>query len=83
MVSKHNAVIPQLNDRRAAHAVLSQRQNRYLARQLCWVMTIEGVETYILQPRDPADFDLLLETVRADPQRTDVDVVIGVRGPIA
>lgn len=72
-----------LNDRRAAHAVLSQRQNRYLARQLCWVMTIEGVETYILQPKDPADFDLLLETVRADPQRTDVDLVIGVRGPIA
>ena len=72
-----------LTDQRAAHAVLSQRQNRYLARQLCWVMTIEGVETYILRPLDPADFDLLLETVRADPQRTDVDVVIGVRGPIA
>ena len=72
-----------LTDQRAAHAVLSQRQNRYLARQLCWVMTIEGVETYVLRPLDPADFDLLLETVRADPQRTDVDVVIGVRGPIA
>ena len=23
-------------------AILSQRQNRYLVRQLCWVLTIEG-----------------------------------------
>jgi PatG Domain len=47
-----------LNDRQALERVLSERQNRYLVRQLCWVMTIEGLETYILQPRDPVDFDL-------------------------
>jgi hypothetical protein len=28
------------------------------------VLTIEGLETYILAPRDPADFDLLLEAIR-------------------
>jgi hypothetical protein len=72
-----------LTDRQAVHAVLSERSNRYLARQLCWVLTIEGVETYILRPHDPADFDLLLEAVRPAPRPTDVDVVIGVRGPIA
>src|SRR5947209_6531730 len=42
-------------DRQAFQSVLSQRQNRYLARQMCWVLTIEGLETYILSPRDPAD----------------------------
>jgi PatG C-terminal len=63
--------------------VLSQRQNRYLARQLCWVMTIEGLETYILAPRDPADLDLLIEAVRSGPSPTDMDLVIGIRGPIA
>jgi PatG C-terminal len=63
--------------------VLSQRQNRYLARQLCYVLTIEGLETYLLQPRDPADFDLLVDAIRPAPRPTDVDVVIGVRGPIA
>src|SRR5206468_5308035 len=41
-----------LTDRQAVHALLSKRENRYLVRQLCWVMTIEGLETYILQPRD-------------------------------
>lgn len=72
-----------LTDRQALHAVLSQRQNRYLVRQLCYVLAIEGLETYILQPRDPADFELLVDAIRPAPRPTDVDVVIGVRGPIA
>ena len=72
-----------LTDREALHKVLSQKQNRYLVRQLCWVFTIEGLETYILVPRDSADFDLLVEALRPTPRPTDVDVVIGVRGPIA
>jgi hypothetical protein len=72
-----------LTDRQALHTVLSQRQNRYLARQLCYVLTIEGLETYLLQPRDPGDFELLIDAIRPAPRPTDVDVVIGVRGPIA
>jgi cyclic patellamide precursor peptide PatG len=72
-----------LTDRQALHAVLSDRGNRYLARQLCYVLTIEGLETYVLQPRDPADLDLLVEATRPAPSPMDVDVVIGVRGPIA
>jgi hypothetical protein len=70
-------------DREALQSILSERANRYLVRQLCFVLTIEGLETYILQPRDPADFDLLVEAVRPAPRPTDVDVVIGVLGPIA
>ena len=72
-----------LTDRQAAQKVLSQRQNRYLVRQLCWVMTIEGLETYILTPRDPADLDLLVEALRHTPSPVDLDCVIGVLGPIA
>jgi hypothetical protein len=72
-----------LTDRQAVQRVLSQRQNRYLTRQLCWVMTIEGLDTYILVPRDPADVDLLVEALRATPSPMDLDCVIGVRGPIA
>ena len=72
-----------LSDRQAAWDVLSQRHNRYLARQLCWVMTIEGLETYILIPRDPADLDLLIDALRPEPSPMDLDCVVGVRGPIA
>jgi hypothetical protein len=46
-------------------------------------MTIEGLETYILIPRDPADLDLLVEALRPASSPMDLDCVIGVRGPIA
>jgi hypothetical protein len=72
-----------LTDQQAFYEVLCQRQNRYLVRQLCWVLTIEGLETYILTPRDPADLDLLVEAVRPTPSPMDVDIVVGMRGPIA
>jgi len=50
---------------------------------MCWVMTIHGIETYIVLPRDPADIGLLVETLRADPTPSDLDVMIGTKGPIA
>jgi PatG C-terminal len=70
-------------DQQVFHDVLTRPENRYLARQLCWVFTIQGFETYILHPRDPRDFDKLVETVRPQPTPMDIDVVVGVRGPIA
>lgn len=72
-----------LADRQALQAVLSKPENRYLVRQLCFVMTIDGLETYLLVPRDPADISLLLEALRPTPQPWDLDVVIGMKGPIA
>ena len=70
-------------DRQTYHAVLSKRENRYLVRQLCWVLTIQGLDTYLLVPRDPGDIDLLVEAIRPAPNANDIDVVIGVRGAIA
>jgi len=72
-----------LTDRQAVQSVLSDRANRYLARQLCWVFLIESMETYILVPRDPADLELLVQAVRPEPNAMDVDVVVGTRGPLA
>jgi hypothetical protein len=79
----HLKTAPGLTDRQTLHAVLSMPENRYLARQLCWVLTIEGLETYILVPRDPADLQRLVEAVRPISRADDLDVVIGVRGPLA
>lgn len=72
-----------LTDHEAVHAVLSDRANRYLARQLCWVFTIAGLETYLLTPHDLVDLDLLVESVRPRPNPTDLDGVIGILGPLA
>ena len=72
-----------LTDRQALQKTLADRSNRYLARQLCWILSIEGLETYLLEPRDPADLDLFIEAVRPAPRPTDMDVVIGMRGAVA
>jgi hypothetical protein len=70
-------------DQQTLYSVLSKPENRYLARQMCWVLTTQGLETYLLQPRDPRDFDRLVEAIRPQPSPLDLDVVIGVRGPVA
>jgi hypothetical protein len=72
-----------LTDRQALQSVLAQPQNRYLARQLCYVLTIESLDTYILQPGDPVDLQVLIESLRPTQEPGDVDVVVGRRGPTA
>ncbi|WP_199826551.1 hypothetical protein [Streptomyces sp. WM4235] len=68
-------------DAQLLQSVLSE--HRYLARMMCWVLLVRDIETYILLPRDPADLELLVQTIRPDPGPTDLDVVIGRRGPVA
>lgn len=72
-----------LTDREALQSILSDHANRYLVRQLCWVFGIEGLDTYLLAPRDSTDLELLVEAVRPRPEPSDLDVVIGIRGPLA
>jgi hypothetical protein len=70
-----------LTDRQALRRVLDQ--NRYLVKQLCWVMMIGGLETYIVVPRDPTDWGLLVETLRLNPGPGELDLLVGVKGPLA
>lgn len=72
-----------LTDQEALHDVLAEPQNRYLARQLCYLFTIQGLETYLVQPRDPADYAALIQALRLAPRHTDLHVIVGVRGPLA
>lgn len=72
-----------LNDRQTVKRAMETETNRYLARSMCWVFVIEGIDTYILVPRDPADYTLLLDSYREEPRRDDLDLVIGVRSHIA
>lgn len=72
-----------LTDRQTMKRAISERANRYLARSLCWVLVIEGLETYILVPRDPGDIELLIDAYREEPSGDDLDCVIGTRGRLA
>jgi hypothetical protein len=72
-----------LTDRQVFQAVLSKPENRYLARQCCYIMMIGGLDTYILVPREYSDISLLVGAIRPNPSPLDLDVVIGTKGPIA
>jgi hypothetical protein len=65
------------------HQVLTDPANRYIARQICYVLNIEKLETYILVPTDPLDVDRLAQALRPAADPIDIDVIIGRRGPIA
>src|SRR4029079_13981028 len=56
---------------------LTDPNNRYIARQICYVLTIEGLETYILVPSYPLDIDRLAQAIRPIPgDLTDIDIII-------
>lgn len=72
-----------LTENQLMSRALKKNENRYLMRQLCWVFSIQGIDTYILRPRDIRDYDLLADAVREEPRPTDVDVIVGYKGAIA
>lgn len=65
------------------YRTLTDPANRYLARKICYVLTIERLETYILIPTDPLDVERLAQALRPAPGVGDIDVIIGRRGSIA
>src|SRR5262249_10566226 len=72
-----------LTDRQTFRSVLLEPQNRYLARQMCYVLSIQGIDTYIVRPRDPGDFTILIETLGSETSPADLHVVIGLLEPMA
>lgn len=82
-VAGHHPSATSGTDRQVMKETLSDSENRYLARQLCWVFMVGGLETYLLMPRERADYDLLIAAVRARPEPTDLDVVVGILGPLS
>jgi hypothetical protein len=54
-----------------------------LANDVCWVFSVEGVDHYVLIPRDPASMDSLIDAAKQCASTTkDVAVVIGTMGPV-
>lgn len=66
------------------YQVLSQGQNLYIAEKMCWILSIQGVDSYILTPRSNVElyhFIAALEPVFVGERK--FDVVVGTRGPLA
>lgn len=67
-----------LSNDAALQKVLGVPGNAYLVREMCWVLLVQEVETYILIPRYPQDYPMLVEAAKSE-----VSAVIGTLGPIA
>lgn len=59
------------------------KDNPYLANEVCWVLSVDGVETYLLVARDHLIQQQLVEAIKPSEGRLDTDVIIGSRGPMA
>jgi len=76
-----NGQTANLSDKQVRYNTL--REARYLANEVCWVLSIENTDAYILVPRDTRMLDQFVEATAPTTRGLDVDVVIGTRGPIA
>ncbi|HEY9373681.1 hypothetical protein [Streptomyces sp.] len=70
-------------DADAMYRVLSAPENRYITRQMCFVLSVQGVDTYLLEPDDPTELDQLVEALRPVKDKRDLAVIVGYLGPIA
>lgn len=72
-----------LRDAHTVQSVLLQPDNRYLARQLCFVFLIDSVEAYVIRPTDEFQLQDLVAALGRESDVTDLQVVVGTRGPVA
>lgn len=58
-------------------ATLTKLENRYLVRELCWVLAVDGIDSYVLTPSDPSDILLLAEAIRPNSRGDNLDSAVG------
>jgi hypothetical protein len=50
--------------------VVTQWEHRYLARQICWIFSVQSVDICVVVPRNDADLDELMDSVAIDDENT-------------
>jgi hypothetical protein len=64
--------------------VFRQAEHLYLAREMCWVLQINGVDSFILVPASLTELTGLIAALGPTaPDDVDFDIVTGSRGPVA
>jgi hypothetical protein len=76
-----NGATARLTDQTVLHSAL--QENPYLANEVCWVFSVDSVETYILVPRDHVVLGQFVDAVKPSEPGLDTDVIIGTQGPMA
>jgi hypothetical protein len=61
---------------------LSQSDNAYIAREMCWVFSVGGIETFTIVPRSGIELVDLVNSLALGAQAGATNVMIGVRSPV-
>jgi hypothetical protein len=64
-------------------AVLSQGQNLYLARQMCWIFQSGNIDLFVLQPRTHLELADLVGCLAPTPGEVSYALVVGTVGGVA
>ncbi len=65
-------------DAATLYKILSKPENKDIARQICWIFDLDGVDSFAVAPSDPADILELLASLKARADnKHDYDIVIG------
>lgn len=70
-------------DDELVYDVLSQGENLYLGREICWVLQIDSVDAFIVKPRTYIELFEIIQSIQVNPGEISFATVIGPRGPIA
>jgi hypothetical protein len=74
-----NTETNKLTDSQVLYQVLSQPSNAYLAREMCWVLSVRGVEAFTVIPRSGLELTDLVNALNLTPSAGATNVVIGTR----
>lgn len=70
-----------LTDQQVLHQILSQPENAYLAREMCWVFSAQGLESFIVVPRSGIELSELIQALGLGASEGATTVIVGTRGP--
>jgi len=69
-----------LTDFETMKNILIKKENRYLVRNICWVLNIEGIDAYVLHPLDTNELDNFVNAFHPSAEPYDINVIIGYKG---
>ncbi len=63
--------------------ILDKVENLYIAREMCWVLAIEGVDIYVVTPDSNRELTAMIGSIASRTSTADLDVIFGYLGPMS
>lgn len=71
------------NDAELRYEVLSKAENAYLAREMSWILVINNMDAFQVEPRSTLELGDMVEAIKPSSAEQVYDVVIGTQEPLA